>query len=276
MNRNLIQPTADTDKGLVVKSHSATQSAGLQEWQAADGTIMGFFRSENALSGEGNYGGGLCIGPQPAAIVTQNWFKGTTSDATLVVEGSPTGAALIVRADPAAGPGTIFQFRDQNNNPTFALGKSGTTEPSNFAVFDNNDEVLALYPNSGGGQVADLLLCYEGVHFNPLAGIEGRGSFYVAGSTSDNAGHRQGRITGSWADNTAATYKGRVTLTVDDVNGTREGLRIEGDGTNPRLGFLGASAVVRQTATAAATDLASVIALANSLRTGLRNNGLFS
>lgn len=82
------------------------------------------------------------------------------------------------------------------------------------------------------------------------------------------------QISPVWVDSTDATRKARTVFYAWDT-AAREGLRIEASGTAAMIGFLGAAAVVRQTAAAAATDLATVITLANSLRTGLIANGLF-
>ena len=55
-----------------------------------------------------------------------------------------------------------------------------------------------------------------------------------------------------------------------------------GDGTtistaaSDKLGFFGATPVVQQASTAAATDATTAIALANALRTGLLNLGLIA
>jgi hypothetical protein len=78
----------------------------------------------------------------------------------------------------------------------------------------------------------------------------------------------------AWATSTDASRKGRLTLSVYDAAAAREGLRLEASGTAPMIGFLGASAVVRQTLPAAATDAATTQTLANSVRTALVNLGL--
>jgi hypothetical protein len=77
----------------------------------------------------------------------------------------------------------------------------------------------------------------------------------------------------TFATATDATRKGRAVWSVFDT-AAREGFRIEADGTNPMIGFLGAAAVVRQTLGAAATDAATTQTLANNLRTALINLGL--
>jgi len=56
----------------------------------------------------------------------------------------------------------------------------------------------------------------------------------------------------AFADNTSAVWRGRVNIQARDFGGIRTGITIEGTGTAPAIGFLGAPAVVRPTST---TDL---------------------
>jgi allantoicase len=51
-------------------------------------------------------------------------------------------------------------------------------------------------------------------------------------------------------------------------------MRGESDGAVARIGFLGHAAVVRQATAATATDLATVITLANALKLAATNLGL--
>ena len=69
----------------------------------------------------------------------------------------------------------------------------------------------------------------------------------------------QARVTSSWATSTDATRAGRVALSACDFTGTdREGLRVESDGTQPKIGFFGHAAAARQ---GTPVTLADVIAL---------------
>lgn len=77
----------------------------------------------------------------------------------------------------------------------------------------------------------------------------------------------------SWLVQTDATRTTRLVFAAYDANAAREGLRIEADGTAPRLGVLGAAAQPRQAVPAAATDAATTQALTNSLRQALLNFG---
>lgn len=82
------------------------------------------------------------------------------------------------------------------------------------------------------------------------------------------------RLFSSWVSNVDATRTARLQVHAYDATAAREGLRIEADGAVARLGFYGATAVVRPTVPAAATDPATTMALANALRTALVTLGL--
>jgi hypothetical protein len=105
----------------------------------------------------------------------------------------------------------------------------------------------------------------------PAAGLGSALKFALQSTTTND--QDAGLITTTWADPTHASRKARVAFSVYDT-ASREGLRIEASGSAPMIGFLGASAVVRQTISAAASDAATTQALANSLRTAMINLGL--
>ncbi len=77
------------------------------------------------------------------------------------------------------------------------------------------------------------------------AGLGPRLIFGAESSTTDST--TQADITATWTDATHATRKSRLTLSAWDTT-AREGFRIEGDGSVARLGFYGATAVVKPTA----------------------------
>jgi hypothetical protein len=105
------------------------------------------------------------------------------------------------------------------------------------------------------------------------AGVASDGTFRFYSNTS-TTNREAARFTQSWPTSTDGAQLGRLTASVFDFNGTREGWRIEANGSAPLIGFLGASAVARQTVGAAATDAATTQTLANNLRTALINLGL--
>ncbi len=78
------------------------------------------------------------------------------------------------------------------------------------------------------------------------AGMGPRLTFAAESSTTVDT--TQADITATWTDATHATRKTRLTLSAWDSAAAREGIRIEADGTVARLGFFGATAVVKPTA----------------------------
>lgn len=66
-----------------------------------------------------------------------------------------------------------------------------------------------------------------------------------------------GSIVSAFLSNVAGSTKGRMILNAIDSNGAREILRGDADGANPRIGFLGANAVVQQS-TASAAGIAAI------------------
>ena len=78
------------------------------------------------------------------------------------------------------------------------------------------------------------------------AGLGPRLVFAAESSTTVDTS--QADITATWTDATHATRKTRLALSAWDSAAAREGIRIEADGSVARLGFFGATAVVKPTA----------------------------
>jgi hypothetical protein len=93
-------------------------------------------------------------------------------------------------------------------------------------------------------------------------------------STTNNI--QMGRQTFSMPVTTHANYTSRYVLLLTDFGGDRTIITADANGSAPLIGFLGATAVVRQSIGAAATDAASTQTLANNIRTALINLGLCS
>jgi hypothetical protein len=84
----------------------------------------------------------------------------------------------------------------------------------------------------------------------PAAGFGGGLLYQLESSTT--ADQDAGRLTYEWATATHATRKALSKWTVYDT-AEREGLRIEADGSNPMIGFLGTTAVAQQSGTGETT-----------------------
>jgi hypothetical protein len=95
----------------------------------------------------------------------------------------------------------------------------------------------------------------------------------MVGADSSTTDRPRFTIYSAAIDNTDASRKYKAIFSVYDT-AAREGLAIEASGTAAKIGFLGASPVVRQTVSAAATDPATTQTLVNDIRTALINLGL--
>jgi len=98
--------------------------------------------------------------------------------------------------------------------------------------------------------------------------VEGLGRSSTTGETL------MASIAWSWNVSTHASRQADITLYAEDFVTEREILRGRANGSASSIGFLGASPVIRQTVSAAATDTATTQTLVNELRTALINLGL--
>jgi len=95
----------------------------------------------------------------------------------------------------------------------------------------------------------------------PIAGFGTQITYQL--DTSTNALVAAASIKVQWTDSANATYKPQMTILMRDSGGAREAARFEADGTVARIGFYGATAIVKPSST---TDL----------RVALINLGLYT
>lgn len=203
----------------------------------------------------GGFGGGTSIGFNYAGQIV----LGTTSQAVGLIDG-PTGIWSIgnntvtsAQANIIARSASRVAFRvDSLTNSTvdlaqFNLNADDTSTVANLATFAANSNGTAA---AGFGQSFTYTL--------------------ESSTTNDQTAAKQSVL---WAEATHASRKARAVWEIYDTS-AREAFRIEASGSAPMIGFLGATAVVRQTVAAAATDAATTQTLANDLRTALINLGL--
>jgi hypothetical protein len=89
------------------------------------------------------------------------------------------------------------------------------------------------------------------------AGAAGLGlQIVLAAKSSTTVDMPQAGIASEWVNATHATRTSRLKLSTNDYGGAREGIRVESDGAVPRLGFYGATAVVKPTALTASVSAA--------------------
>jgi hypothetical protein len=103
-----------------------------------------------------------------------------------------------------------------------------------------------------------------------LAGFNGDLNLLGTTSTTDN--RKQACFTHEWVVSTDASRTGRFKLCSSDASSDREVLRGESDGSDPMIGFLGASAITRPDVTGSAGGNAALI----SLLTALEDLGLIT
>lgn len=85
---------------------------------------------------------------------------------------------------------------------------------------------------------------------SPVAGFGAQLSFKLKSDTT--SGRPAASLLAQWVSPTDASRTARLTLNVSDSVSTREAIRIEGDGSVARIGFYGATAVVKPATTGTA------------------------
>ena len=151
-------------------------------------------------------------------------------------------------------------------NPSALVSGYGTTEQARSS-YDATTYISTLVSSTGlvtetlAGTAAGIKWLYSDATTNAIytlatfsknstgAGAAGLGpSITLAAKSSTTVDSPQVTLTSSWVVATHATRTARGTLNAVDYNGTRESFRWESDGTVARLGFFGATAVVKPTA----------------------------
>lgn len=107
----------------------------------------------------------------------------------------------------------------------------------------------------------------------PAAGFGGRELWRLHSDTTKDQNAAAWAVT--WATATHASRKARVVGSVYDT-AAREWIRGEASGSAAMIGFLGATAIARQSIAADASDLATAITLVNDLKAKLVSFGLLS
>lgn len=190
-----------------------------------------------------------------------------TSDA---VEG------LVILAHSNTATGALLQTEHFGGDIALSVFPQGggtvvTCGNSNVA----GDWALQVIGSTGGTSPVVVASDFNGGN---LFRVEGGGVLTLWKSDALGVSDNVADLTPAFLDNTHASWKGRVVLNAHDSAGTREVMRGEGDGSAARIGFFGATAVVKQTGASAAgiaaiTD-ANAKAAVSALQTALANLGL--
>jgi len=138
VNRNLIVPTADTNKGLVLRGFSATQSANFIEVQKSDSTLLGRWAPDGSMTLGGVY-------PNVAKL-TINSYSGTGPAIVLNDVGNGTTASI----QPYTGNSIYFPSSGGIIVPKITSAASGNsiTDTTFHWIFGSG--VNSTFQGSGG------------------------------------------------------------------------------------------------------------------------------
>lgn len=209
--QNTIQPTADLP-GLSVVAQGAGTAAILQ-LQTANNTAGTFLSCLNAN------------GAQVLALALQS-TKPTfqaMSQANLVFAGFAQTPGSVIFDSNWADIDYFSLLRLADTGITWNVSITHTAKIIVPAGLD--DGYLHLTAPNGMQNICSA------------AGANPEHQFWANSSTSTS--RQQADIQAVWAVNTDATRQGRLVLSAVDYNAPREGLRIEADGTNARVGIKG-------------------------------------
>lgn len=281
--RNVVQPSTDATP-LSLRRFSSGAASDLQVWGTETGTALWTVTSAGFLR---------CNTPAVANRDTQQQFAltdgGGLQRLQLVYD---TGASRLRMTSPG---GVIADYEVTDAQARF--NQHSATSP---LVFQTGGGAIQFLPSSGGSAGVWLsaaattgVLITGGPDCNRLAvrsattqttdlfvaQASNSGQLFAVTSAGDVTFSRLSSITfrqvavitGSYAASTDASRQGRLTLSAVDFAATREAIRIEADGTNPRLGLLGAAAVARQTGASAAGIAAVSDANAKAALTALQS-----
>lgn len=272
------------DAGSASLSYRKSRGTAQTPTNILDGDFAGGFNFYGYFSGAYRYGGSLngVVDGTPAG--TSVPFKYVFVNYTPA--GAYNGTAFVIRSTGNVGIGTETFGTGAVKVLALASGTAPTTSPADAVQLWSADRgatagkaSLHLRTEDGTSHVFGDLVGFGTV----LTATLGAGASYqalnVKGSTlyvgqSSVQERALALVQPSYVVSTDASRTARLTLSAYDSVAAREGVRIEADGTAARIGFLGATAVVRQTLPAAATDATTTQALANALRTALINLGL--
>lgn len=125
------------------------------------------------------------------------------------------------------------------------IGSTNTAGNGGLAAIGSNSSVnhgMAIVVGWGQESTAEAELTFGS---RQAANVKPR--VRLSGSTAQYNGADLALIATDWVDATPGAQKARLTLSACDAAGPREGLRLEADGSGPRVGFFGSPAAARPT-----------------------------
>jgi hypothetical protein len=275
--RNTIQPSGAAIKPLVVKGF-ASQTADLLDFQSSAAATLSRITASGSFSfGTANADALVCgvymqtgvsfpILIRSAAGVNQFYVNsiGTIFTAGSLEFGS---TSPVVQFGSLSGELRARYYEDTNNTKGYwDTGQTGINWTNFNRVIGNVNVAI----QAATSQTADLQRWQNDGGRRLLAvPVAGDLKFYRDSSTS--AERQAADMTVTWATNTDASRKARVDFNVWDT-AARLGLRLEADGSNPMVGFLGAAASARVAITGSRGGNAALA----SLLTELASKGLIT
>ncbi len=236
------QITASTPV-LVVRG-ATSQSASLQEWHTIADVAQSGIRADGSfwMGGSANNFFGFARAITWVTTPATGSFNSAcnitgNSDNTITIKTGATGATAGVTIEDQAAVAT-----------SFSIASNATTA---FDIRPYNAS------NTNASYASIVIHCASSA---PANGLGNAIRFQAQSSTT--LAQDTGRVDSGWVDVTHASRKGYLALSAYDT-AVREGVRVEADGSVAKLGFFGATAVVKPTST---TDL----------RTALINLGLYT
>jgi hypothetical protein len=183
---------------------------------------------------------------------------------------SASGMSSLALGQDAVVAGTnaigLGQGAIASNTGSFALGSSSNVSGIYAAAIGVSTNASHAYSTVIGGGASSSATHQITLSAGVTQDYSAAPKVLLLGTSGTAATRSLGGIDTSWVDDADLTRKSRISLSAYDSGGVREGLRIEGSGTQALLGFYGVNAVPKA---AAPTLLADVITI-------LRNLGLCS
>lgn len=206
-----------------------------------------------------------------------------------------TSYAMIVTQQSAVAPAAVFQqLGSTQPSLRFTATASRPANTPHFEIYTHEASAnlaWTMYADTGklkGTRSIEIAALNSSTTPQLLLSDEGVANStdtYLQSKTTTDHGLVMNRFSGSaglFYSSKLVTATDRVKILVGNgavAKGSHTyntGLEIRGTSTVAQMGFFGATVVSKQTVAAAATDLATVITLVNSIRTALINYGLAS
>jgi len=162
----------------------------------------------------------------------------------IAVEGK-IGAGTLAPAAIVSGYGTTEQARWSYDSTTYVGTLVSSTGRVTKTLAGTAAEIKWIYSDATTNDIYALATFSKNTSGTGAAGLGL--SITLAAKSSTTVDSPQVTLTSSWVVATHATRTARGTLNAIDYNATREAIRWEADGAAVRLGFFGATSVVKPT-----------------------------